>query len=113
MDEILKIPACNTSRTSQLRYVYDKISVHVRGLASIGISSEQYGSMLIPIIMSKIPNEIRLVIARKNTAKVWNIDELLDTIKVEKEAREVRGRYSRVHNQRKSMALFHRLWVRS
>ena len=89
MDEILKIPACNTSRTSQLRYVYDKISVHVRGLASIGISSEPYGSMLIPIIMSKIPNEIRLVIARKTTAQVWNIDELLDTIKVEIEAREV------------------------
>ena len=89
MDEILKIQACNTDRTSQLRYVYDKISVHVRGLASLGVSSEQYGSMLIPIIMSKIPNEIRLVIARKNTAKVWNIDELLDTIKVEIEAREV------------------------
>ena len=54
MDEILKIQACNYSgRTSQLRYVYDKISVHVRGLASLGISSEQYGSMLIPIIMSK------------------------------------------------------------
>ena len=89
MDEILKIPACNTSHTSQLRYVYDKISVHVRGLASIGISSEQYGSMLIPIIMSKIPNEMRLIMARKATAQVWNIDELLDTIKVEIEAREV------------------------
>ena len=57
MDEILKIPACNASHTtSQLRYIYDKISVHVRGLASIGISSEQYGSMLILIIMLKIPN---------------------------------------------------------
>ena len=32
--------------------------------------SEQYGSMPIPIIMLKIPHEIRLVIARKNTAKV-------------------------------------------
>ena len=89
MDEMLKMPACNTSRTSQLRYVYDKISVHVLGLASIGISSEQYGSMLIPIIMSKIPNEIRVVVARGNTAKVWNMDESLGTIKVEREALEV------------------------
>ena len=87
--EMLKMPACNTSRTSLLRYVYDKINVHVRSLASIGISSEQYGSMLIPIIMSKIPNEIRLVVARRNTAKVWSIDESLATIKVEREAREV------------------------
>ena len=47
MDAILKIQACSSGRTSQLRYVYDKISVHVRGLVSLGISSEQYGSMLI------------------------------------------------------------------
>ena len=89
MDEILKIQACSSGRTIQLRYVYDKLSVHVRGLFSLGISSEQYGSMLIPIIMPKIPNEIRLVIARKNIAKICNIDDLLNTIKVEIEARDV------------------------
>lgn len=89
MDEILKIQACTSGRTGQLRYVYDKISVHVRGLASLGISSEQYGSMLIPIIMSKLTNEIRIEIARKATGEVWKIDDLLNTIKIEIEAREV------------------------
>ena len=89
MDEILKIQACTSGKTSQLRYVYDKISVHVRGLASIGVSSKQYGSMLIPIIMSKLPTEIRLEIARKSTGDVWEIDELLESIKIELEAREV------------------------
>ena len=44
--------------------------------------------MLIPIIMTKLPNEIRLEIARKSTNEVWKIDELLDTIKGEVEARE-------------------------
>ena len=89
MDEILKIQACTNGRTVQLRYIYDKISVHVRGLASLGISSEQFGSMLIPIIMSKLPGDIRLEIARKAKAEVWEIDDLLNTIKVEIEAREV------------------------
>jgi hypothetical protein len=89
MDEILKIQVCMNGRTSQLRYVYDKISVYVRGLASLGVSSEQYGSMLIPIIMSKLPIEIRLEIARKSTGDVWKIEELLETIKTEIEAREV------------------------
>ena len=88
MDEILKIQACNGERLSSLRYVYDKISVHVRGLASIGVSSEQYGSLLIPIIMSKLPNDIRLQIARKISKDVWKIDELLEIIKFEK-AREL------------------------
>ena len=36
MDELMKIPACNsTDKPSQLRYIYDKISVHIRGLASL------------------------------------------------------------------------------
>ena len=38
--------------------------------------------------MSKLPNEIRLEIARKSTDEVWKIDELLDTIKGEVEARK-------------------------
>jgi hypothetical protein len=71
MDEILKIQACTSDKLSALRYVNDKISVHVRGLASLGISSEQYGSLLMPIIMSKMPS-----------------DELLQTIKIEIEVRE-------------------------
>jgi hypothetical protein len=65
MDEILKVQACTGEKLSSLRYVYDKISVHVRGLASLGVSSEHYGSLLIPIIMSKLPSDIRLQIARK------------------------------------------------
>jgi hypothetical protein len=89
MDEILKIQACTSNRTGQLRYVYDKISVHVRGLATLGVSSEQYGSMLIPIIMSKLPSDICSEIARKLKGDVWKIDDLLDTIKIEIEAREV------------------------
>ena len=45
--------------------------------------------MLIPIIMSKLPSEIRLEIARKSTGDVWNINELLELIKIEIEEREV------------------------
>ena len=88
MNEILKIQPCASDRPSSLRFLYDKLSVHVRGLSSLGVSSEQYGSLLIPIIMSKLPNEIRLEIARKSTTEVWKIEQLLETIKGEIEARE-------------------------
>ena len=78
MDEILKIQACTNEcndRLSSLRYVYDKISVHVRGLTSLGINSDQYGTLLIPIIMSKMPSDIRLQVARKASKDVWKIDD--------------------------------------
>ena len=69
--------------------MYDKISVHVRGLEALGVRAEQYGSFLIPVIMSKLPSEIRLQIARVTTQEVWNIEELLRVIKGEVEAREL------------------------
>ena len=60
----------------------------MRGLRSLGIGSDQYGSLLIPVIMSKMPPDIRLRIARETKSEVWKIDELLEVIKVEVEARE-------------------------
>lgn len=63
-DELLKIPSCTNDKLQTLRMVYDKISVHTRGLSSMGISSKEYGSLLIPVIMSKLPAEIRLQMIR-------------------------------------------------
>ena len=38
--------------------------------------------------MVKLPNDVRLAIERKASSSVWKIDELLNTIKFEVEARE-------------------------
>ena len=56
MDELLKITVCSSHKASQLRFVYDKINV--RGLESLGVNSSQYGSLLVPLIMSKLPQEV-------------------------------------------------------
>jgi hypothetical protein len=89
MDEFMKIPACTVDKPSQLRYIYDKISVHVRGLASLGVNSKQYGSLLIPVIMAKLPQEVRVQIARKTTKEIWDISDILNVILKEVEAREI------------------------
>ena len=88
MDELLKIPACNGDRPSQLRFVYDKVSVHVRGLEALGVNSSQYGSLLIPVIMAKLPPEVRVQIARNANQDVWEISDLLAVIQREVEACE-------------------------
>lgn len=89
MDELLKIPVCSNDKSSQLRFVYDKISVSVRGLEALGVNSSQYGSLLIPIIMSKLPSQIRLQIARNTADEVWKITDLLEVMRKEVEAREL------------------------
>ncbi|XP_065918882.1 uncharacterized protein [Dysidea avara] len=89
MDDFLKIQACGGDKTSHLRAVYDKIHINVRGLESIGVTADQYGSFLIPIIMSKLPSEVRLQVARVTARDEWDIQELLAVIKAEVEAREI------------------------
>ena len=37
MDKILKIPQCTSDRQASLRLVYDKLSVHVRGMKSLAV----------------------------------------------------------------------------
>ena len=88
MEELLKISPCVGDKPSSLRYVYDKINVNIRGLSAMGISSTQYGSLFIPIIMTKLTPELRLRIARETKKEVWEIGELLTLIKQEVEARE-------------------------
>ena len=89
MDEMFKIPGCVNDNASQLRLVYDKISINVRGLESLDVSSSQYGSLLIPVIMSKLPPEIRIQVARNTAREVWEMSDLLKVIRQEVEAREI------------------------
>ena len=96
MDELLKISICSSERPSQLRYLYDKISVNVRGLEALGIKSAQYGSLLIPVIMSKLPPDIRIHVARNTSQDVWEIEPLLDLLQREIEAREMSERVKTV-----------------
>ena len=65
------------------------------------ISSSQYGSLLIQIIMSKLRSEIRIQIARNTTAEVWEIDHLLGVILKEVKAREISEDVQTETNNRK------------
>ena len=89
MEGLIKIPNCTSDRSGALRTVYDKIMVNIRGLEALGVTSDQYGSFLIPVIMTKLPDEIRLRIAREAGRNAWKINPLLDILKQEVEAREV------------------------
>ena len=106
MEDLLRLPMCTGDKTSQLRHIYDKIQVNVRELEALGVESEQYGSFLVPIIMAKLPSEVRLQIARITTNDVWKVEELLNIIKGEVEAREISD--SMRANERKPEPAYYR-----
>ena len=80
MDNLIKLENVSGSRASikELRNLYDKIDSHLRSLLTLGVHSEHYSSMLIPILVNKLPCEIRLQISRKIGKDNWKIPNILD-----------------------------------
>ena len=73
----------------------------MRGLESLGVTAEQYGSMLIPVVMSNLPTAIRVQIARLTSSEVWSIREMLELIHKEVEAREA-SEHVKLNNEKKT-----------
>ena len=66
MDTLLKLPvAPSLQDIRKIRNIYDKIESCVRGLQTMEIISDSYGNLLILIMFSKLPEDLRLFISRK------------------------------------------------
>ena len=77
MDGLLKLePVKRADDLSHLRAVYDKLESHLRNLKTLGINSQQYGPVMIPVILTKLTAEIRLEITRKTSGELWDFDEV-------------------------------------
>ena len=71
-----------------LRRLYDYIETHIRSLRSLGVESSSYGTLLASILINKIPEELQLIVSRKNGAKDWNLDSLMVILGEELQVRE-------------------------
>ena len=72
--ELAKITTMNDLR--KLRSLYDRTEATVRSLKNVGVPIERYETILSPIIMSKLPNDLRLIISRK-LPQEWELEGLL------------------------------------
>ena len=64
------------------------ITVNLRALLSYEIESKQFGLMLVPVILEKLPDDIRLEVNRKMNGEDWDLDNLIRILILEIEARE-------------------------
>ena len=79
----------DVSDTVALRELYDNIECHVRNLDVLKPDClSTLGTMLITVIVEKIPEELRLLITRKFSNAEWDVRELLDEFKNELSVRE-------------------------
>ena len=64
-----------TTDLASLRYFYDSMENHIRGLAALGKYQESYGALLIPIILGRLLMDLRRNLARERSNSEWTIDE--------------------------------------
>ena len=56
-----------------LRKVYDEVETQIRSLENLGLDPKSYGSLFVPVLMSKLPNELKLLISRQFGKNIWEI----------------------------------------
>ena len=66
MNELLNMNKVERDRDLQgLRRLNDDIESHVRSLRSLDVDDDNYGSLLTPIIMERLPHQFKLTISRQ------------------------------------------------
>ena len=83
--ELPKITSCEDLR--KLCSLYDKTEATVRSLKGIGIAPSSCQTILAPMIMAKIPQELRLIISRKLSNK-WDLQGIFKEFGEELSLRE-------------------------
>ena len=65
MHALLRLAAVTSHHDVKgLRRLYDAIEANVRGLKALEVKAESYGSLMVSILMNKLPPEIRLIVSR-------------------------------------------------
>ena len=65
MESLLKISAPSAD-VQQLRKFHDSCESNIRALETLGVQTNSYGSLLIPILLKKLPEQLRCTIFRTN-----------------------------------------------
>ena len=73
---------------ARLRKLYDLVECNHRGLQALAVDPVTYQSIVVPAIVKKLPEGIRLQLTRGKDFNTWTVDELLDYLRVEVELRE-------------------------
>ncbi|CAC5365412.1 unnamed protein product [Mytilus coruscus] len=82
MKALLDITPASTDLAS-LHVFYDRLEASVRVLEALGQSQDTYGTLLVPIILSKLPGEVRQHLAREHGSSTWTLSDLRKSIQKE------------------------------
>lgn len=73
------------------------VETHYRGLVATGVEERTYSSIVVPSILEKLPDTLRLTITRGEEYLEWNLGDLLRVLLKEVELREDYSLTPQVH----------------
>ena len=94
INEILK---CNSvwdeKYVGKLRALHDKVETHHRGLEALHVEEESYATIVVPVLLEKIPQAVRLNMVRASSKDQleWNVQDFLESLRKEIDVREIRA----------------------
>ena len=90
MDSLMSLEAVTSDNNlTELRRLYDKTESNIRSLDALWVTADHYGALLTPVFIRKLPQELRLNLARKVPATEWGLNKIMSTLLEELEARHL------------------------
>ena len=89
VNDLLNVnPVYHDKDTAGLRRLYDTIEVHHRGLRALNVDASTYEGIVVPAIIGKLPEGVRLQITRGKKHHEWKMEDLLKELLTELELKE-------------------------
>ena len=81
-------PVFNDSDTPRLRSLYDFAGTKYRELQALEVEEQTYSEIVVPMLLEKIPDSIRVTITRGKDYLRWTLGNMLEKLLTEVELRE-------------------------
>lgn len=88
IQNLMTLEGHGRSSLVKLRNLQDQVLINVRSLEALGVDGSTYGMFLTPLILSRLPSDIRMEWARVGKGKEGDLDFLLDFMKEELQHRD-------------------------
>ena len=88
IQDLLALSVTSKPTVKQLWNFHDKLQIHIRSLASLGIGGETYGVILTPVVLSRLPTDLRLEWARSGESHESDLKHLMEFLENEVRRRE-------------------------
>ena len=89
MKRFVQLPVIkNYNDVFGLGKLYDQVESLIRNLKSLQMDTSGYGALLVPLLIEKLPFNLRESIAKKLENDIWELQEMLKILKGDLEAKE-------------------------